>query len=161
LKIRRIRKRDGREVPFDKQKIAEAVGKAQAAVGETDALFASEVSDVVELALRRRYQGTPDALPGIEEIQDLVEQALIELGHAAVAKAYILWRDRRARIRTALSVHTESEGSARSARAPRVQASGALESWSKGRIVAALMNEADLPRPTAEQVAERLTGLGA
>jgi hypothetical protein len=80
MKIRRIRKRDGREVPFDKQKIAEAVGKAQAAVGETDALFPSEVSDVVELALRRRYQGTPDALPGIEEIQDLVEQALIELG---------------------------------------------------------------------------------
>jgi hypothetical protein len=156
LKIRRIRKRDGREVPFDKQKIAEAVGKAQAAVGETDALFASEVSDVVELALRRRYQGTPDALPGIEEIQDLVEQALIELGHAAVAKAYILWRDRRARIRTALSVHGESESLEHSARAPRVQASGALESWSKGRIVAALMNEADLPRPSAEQVAARV-----
>jgi hypothetical protein len=156
VKIRRIRKRDGREVPFEKPKIAEAVAKAQAAVGENDALFATEVSDVVELALRRRYQGEPDALPGIEEIQDLVEQALIELGHAAVAKAYILYRDRRARIRTALSVHGEGETSERSARAPRVQASGALESWSKGRIVAALMNEADLPRPSAELVAARV-----
>ena len=156
MKIRRIRKRDGREVPFDKQKIAEAVTKAQGAVGENDALFASEVSDVVELALRRRYQAAEDVLPGIEEIQDLVEQALIELGHAAVAKAYILYRDRRARIRTALSVHGESDGGERNARAPRVQVSGALESWSKGRIVAALMNEADLPRPTAEQVAARV-----
>lgn len=156
MKIRRIRKRDGREVPFDKQKIAEAVTKSQAAVGETDPLFASEVSDVVELALRRRYQAAEDVLPGIEEIQDLVEQALIELGHAAVAKAYILYRDRRARIRTALSVHAGSENGERSARAPRVQVSGALETWSKGRIVAALMNEADLPRPTAEQVAARV-----
>jgi hypothetical protein len=153
VKIRRIRKRDGREVPFEKPKIAEAVGKAQAAVGENDPLFASEVSDVVELALRRRYPGAEDALPGIEEIQDLVEQALIELGHAAVAKSYILYRDRRARIRSALSVHDESGQGERSARAPRVQVSGALESWSKGRIVAALMNEADLPRPTAELVA--------
>jgi len=153
VKIRRIIKRDGREVPFDKQKIAEAVSKAQSAVGENDALFASEVSDVVELALRRRYQAAQDALPGIEEIQDLVEQALIELGHAAVAKTYILYRDRRARIRTALSVHDESGAGEHSARAPRVQVSGALESWSKGRIVAALMNEADLPRASAELVA--------
>jgi ribonucleoside-triphosphate reductase len=65
LKIRRIRKRDGREVPFDKQKIAEAVGKAQSAVGETDALFASEVSDIVELSLARhlgeRTLGPPAA----------------------------------------------------------------------------------------------------
>jgi hypothetical protein len=150
VKIRRIKKRDGREVPFDKQKIAEAVGKAQAAVGEQDPLFAGEVSDVVELALRRRYAGADEAVPGIEEIQDLVELALIELGHASVAKAYILYRDRRARIRNVLSVHGADSGSAR---APRVQVSGALESWSKGRIVAALMNEAELPRPTAEAVA--------
>ncbi len=156
MKIRRIRKRDGREAPFDKQKIAEAVGKAQSAVGENDPLFAGEVSDVVELALRRRYQGAEDVLPGIEEIQDLVEQALIELGHAAVAKAYILYRDRRARIRAALSVRDEIAGGERGSRAPRVQVSGALETWSKGRIVAALMNEADLPRPTAEQVAARV-----
>jgi len=150
VKIRRVKKRDGREVPFDKQKIAEAVGKAQSAVGEQDPLFASEVSDVVELALRRRYQGIEEPIPGIEEIQDLVELALIELGHAAVAKAYILYRDRRARIRNVLAVHGEDTGSGR---APRVQVAGALESWSKGRIVAALMNEAELPRPTAETVA--------
>lgn len=150
MKIRRIKKRDGREVPFDKQKIAEAVGKAQAAVGEQDPLFAGEVSDVVELALRRRYQGVDEPVPGIEEIQDLVELALIELGHASVAKAYILYRDRRARIRNVLAVHGEDSSSGR---APRVQVSGALESWSKGRIVAALMNEAELPRPTAEAVA--------
>ena len=162
MKIRRVRKRDGREVPFDKAKIAEAVGKAQAAVGEDDSMFAGEVGDVVELALRRRYAldtagdaGAVETIPDIEEIQDLVEQALIELGHAAVAKAYILYRDRRARIRAALEVRGEGEAE-RARRAPRVQVSGGVLEWSKGRIVGALMNEGDLPRATAEQVAARV-----
>ena len=92
MKIRLVRKRDGREVPFDKHKIAAAVARAQSAVGDEDAQAAADVADIVELALARRYLGertlvpsVSEALPGIEEIQDLVEQALIELGHAAVA----------------------------------------------------------------------------
>ncbi|MFO1010674.1 MAG: ATP cone domain-containing protein [Planctomycetota bacterium] len=176
MKLRRIQKRDGREVPFDKTKISDAVSRAQAAVGEADPHFAAEVADVVEMALLRRYPHgrlphTPEreAVPGIEEIQDLVEQALIELGHAAVAKAYILYRDRRARIRAALEVRgqddslgretaferPEAHGDKRKA-PPRVQVSGGVATWSKGRIVVALMNEAELPRATAEQVAARV-----
>ncbi|MBK7877930.1 MAG: hypothetical protein IPJ77_19805 [Planctomycetes bacterium] len=181
MKLRRITKRDGREAPFDKTKISDAVSRAQAAVGEADPHFAAEVADVVEMALLRRYpQGrlphTPEreAVPGIEEIQDLVEQALIELGHAAVAKAYILYRDRRARIRAALEVRAPDDtlgrelacdrGAAGASAAPgekrksppRVQVSGGVTTWSKGRIVVALMNEAELPRATAEQVAARV-----
>jgi len=170
MKLRRITKRDGREVPFDKTKISDAVARAQQAVGEGDPHFAAEVADVVEMALLRRYPGHKsgaerEALPGIEEIQDLVEQALIELGHASVAKAYILYRDRRARIRAALQVRGEEAPAAERASeldaprrkgAPRVQVAGAIATWSKGRIVVALMNEADLPRATAEQVAARV-----
>jgi hypothetical protein len=178
MKIRRVTKRDGREVPFDPAKIAAAVARAEIAVGEEDAGFAGDVAQIVELALERRYAvAGPDAVPGIEEIQDLVEQALIELGRAQVAKAYILYRDRRTRIRSALVVdgeqargargrsdragHTdaapsEERASPREHRAPRVQFSDGVASWSKGRIVAALMNESDLPRARAEEVAARV-----
>jgi ribonucleoside-triphosphate reductase len=80
----RIAKRDGREVPFDEEKIRSAVARAQAAVGEDDAHLPAEVSTLVRLALdeRRGGEGEPAAVPGIEEIQDLVERALIELGRA-------------------------------------------------------------------------------
>ena len=49
-----------------------------------------------------------DAAPGIEEIQDLVEKVLIETGHAKTAKAYILYRDRRSRIREQMEVRKDS-----------------------------------------------------
>lgn len=173
-RITRVKKRDGREVPFDKAKISDAVGRAQAAVGAADPHFAAEVADVVEMALARRASQPTDlrtpVVPGIEEIQDLVEQALVELGHASVAKAYILYRDRRARLRAALEVRSERDLAASATppadpsadrkhdrRAPpRVQVQTGIAAWSKGRIVVALMNEADLPRATAEQVAARV-----
>jgi hypothetical protein len=181
VKLRLVKKRDGREVPFTKDKIAAAVARAQAAVGEDDPQAATDVADIVELALARRYLGERtlvpaggsggEMVPGIEEIQDLVEQALIELGHAAVAKAYILYRDRRARVRAALDARSRSvagadsgEKAAASLARVRVQVSGGLEAWRKSRIVAALMDEADLPRATAEEIAsrveERVFGLG-
>lgn len=152
----RVRKRDGREVPFDARKIEAAVSKALDAVGEVDPSFASEIAGVVTLTLEGRYgaSSAPDAaLPGIEEIQDLVEQALIELGRANVAKAYILYRDRRSRAREALSVH---EGEAGGKQRVEVQATDRTQPWSKVRIVAALINEAALPREVAEKVATRV-----
>ena len=152
----RVRKRDGREVPFDARKIEAAVSKALDAVGEVDPSFASEIAGVVTLTLEGRYgaASAPDAaLPGIEEIQDLVEQALIELGRANVAKAYILYRDRRSRAREALSVH---EGEAGGKQRVEVQATDRTQPWSKVRIVAALINEAALPREVAEKVATRV-----
>lgn len=167
MRITRVRKRDGREAPFDKRKIEHAVARALQAVGDEDLAFASEVADVVDLSLGRRYlaeralgtlQGDP--VPSIEEIQDLVEQALIELGHAPVAKAYILYRDRRSRIRSTLEVRRDELGAddapQRAVRAPRVQVANGLETWRKGRIVAALVEEGDLPRPTAEEIASRV-----
>ncbi len=152
----RVRKRDGREVPFDARKIDAAVCKALDAVGEVDPGFAGEIAGVVTLTLEGRYgvDSPPGAaVPGIEEIQDLVEQALIELGRANVAKAYILYRDRRARAREALSVH---DGDAAGKQRVEVQAKDRTQPWSKARIVAALINEAQLPRELAEKVATRV-----
>jgi len=152
-----VRKRDGRVVPFERGRIVAAVRRAQDAVGDHDPLFSEEVADVVALALGDRQAhlepGSPAAIPEIEQIQDLVEQALIEMGRAALAKAYILYRDRRARAREALTITERPE---RGRQMPLVRAGGGTSPWDQGRIVAALMEEAALPREIAEEVAERV-----
>ena len=96
-----MRKRDGRLVPFNRSKIADAIFKAAQAVGGEDRVLAEELAGVVTMFLERNF---PDAPPTIEEIQDTVEKVLIEMGHARTAKAYILYRDRRARARESLQV---------------------------------------------------------
>jgi anaerobic ribonucleoside-triphosphate reductase len=93
-----IQKRDGRIVRFDKEKITNAVYKAQLAVGQDNRNQAKAVTDRVLEYLRAETMG---ATPTVEGVQDLVERVLIEAGHAKVAKAYILYRDKRTRIREA------------------------------------------------------------
>jgi len=164
--VRRVRKRDGRELEYDATRIADAVSRAQSAVSDDDPLFASEVADVVTLTLAVRHgrlegwdgEGRPPepSVPGIEEIQDLVEQALIEMGRARVAKAFILYRDRRARSREALSVHAGMPRADTEFKGPIVRDSSGASPWSRGRIVAALMEEADLAQNVAEDVAARV-----
>jgi hypothetical protein len=161
LSVERIAKRDGREVPFDEGKIRSAVARAMAAVGDDDPALPAEVGALVRLALEDRHgAGAPP--PHIEAIQDLVERALIELGRAAVAKAYIVYRDRRAQVREALRVESQRPRVCRGA--PTVQDSQRSSRWSKARIVAALMGEAELAREVAERVAarveQRVFGLG-
>ncbi|HLF95004.1 MAG TPA: ATP cone domain-containing protein, partial [Planctomycetota bacterium] len=78
-RITRVRKRDGRLVDFDETKIADAIHKASCAVGRDDRFLAEELAGVVTLFLEKRFTG---AVPGIEEIQDMVEKVLIETGHA-------------------------------------------------------------------------------
>lgn len=156
-RIHAVRKRDGRLVPFDLSKISAAIAKAMDAVGEPDDGFANEVAGVVELALNGRHNQSKGGVPTIEEVQDCVENVLVELGRAKVAKAYILYRDKRTRAREALSV-SHPAGGRRSTSDPavRVQESEGSSPWSKGRIVAALMGEANLPRDVASEVAARV-----
>lgn len=87
-----IRKRDGRVIRFDSTKIVEAVRKAFVACGiGTSELHASEVALEVMSRLSEMGEETPD----VETIQDLVEKTLMDQGHDDVAKAYILYRQRR------------------------------------------------------------------
>lgn len=88
--IDRIVKRDGRVVPFNRDKITFAVLSAAVAVGGRDRAAAERVTDEVIRLLERR--SVPGSIPTVEEVQDLVEKALIERGHARTAKAYILYR---------------------------------------------------------------------
>jgi intein/homing endonuclease len=84
-------KRDGRTVPYDLRKIKEAITKAFKAVHPDidNELSINDVADQVNMKLM--YNKTA----AIEEIQDLVEKALMEKHHYEVAKAYILYRDKR------------------------------------------------------------------
>jgi ribonucleoside-triphosphate reductase (formate) len=92
-----IRKRDGRVVSFDPEKITDAIFKAAKAVGGSDRGIAENLTRQVIKSLQdKAYNGVT---PTVEEVQDAVEVSLIENGHARTAKAYILYRDRRTRIR--------------------------------------------------------------
>ncbi len=96
--ITRIVKRDGREVPFNIEKIANAIFKAAQAVGGSDfdqaMALACEVSEAVDKKCRE--EGTT---PTVEQIQDMVETTLINHGHARTAKTYILYRAERTKVR--------------------------------------------------------------
>jgi uridine kinase len=95
--ITRIIKRTGQVVPLDKAKIANAIYKAAASVGGRDRQLAQSLADKVVDMLNQYFP--PEATPSVEEIQDIAEKVLIENGHARTAKAYILYRDQRARLR--------------------------------------------------------------
>ena len=94
--ISEIVKRDGRRVPFDESKIADAIKKAFAATG-----FPQDDKAAAELAkeVSRRVEETIQEVPDVESIQDVVEQVLIDAGHVRTAKAYILYRANRSRVR--------------------------------------------------------------
>ena len=96
-RITRIIKRTGEIVPLDQEKIVNAIYKAAASVGGHDRQLAQRLSDKVVAMLNRCFP--PETTPAVEEIQDIVEKVLIENGHARTAKAYILYRDHRARLR--------------------------------------------------------------
>jgi len=90
-----IKKRDGREVEFDINKISQAIFKAAQAVGGSDQLTAHKLAlEVVEY-----LESKNNTTPTVEEIQDAVEHTLIENGHSRTAKEFILYRSGRTRVR--------------------------------------------------------------
>ncbi|MGD0951252.1 MAG: adenosylcobalamin-dependent ribonucleoside-diphosphate reductase [Methanotrichaceae archaeon] len=96
--IHSIRKRDGWIEDFRPAKIAAAIGKAFEAAAIDDPRSPSELTGRVVKLAEERF---PSATPGVEDIQDIVERVLIDAGHADIAKAYILYRQRRSEIREA------------------------------------------------------------
>ena len=94
--IENIRKRDGRLVSFETDKIAGAIYKAfEACGGKYELKTAIDIAKMVENKLEKKKS----ALPTVELVQDTVEEVLIEQGYVRVAKAYILYRANRTRER--------------------------------------------------------------
>lgn len=86
--IKKVRKRDGRIVDFDFNKVIEAVKKAFESQNEA-------YDNDIEGQLRSDFTlPISNKIIGIEEIQDSVEQTLMYFGYYKVAKAYILYRER-------------------------------------------------------------------
>jgi ribonucleoside-triphosphate reductase len=95
--ITSIRKRDGREVPFNLEKISTAINKALHATGEGNDQLALQLA--IKVLQHAEKELALDAIPTVEEIQDIVEKVLIEADLPKVAKAYILYRADRTRAR--------------------------------------------------------------
>jgi uridine kinase len=95
--ITEVVKRTGAIVPFNPERITNAIYRAAVAVGGRDRSIAENLAGQVVTILEENTP--PGHIPHVEEIQDIVEKVLIENGHARTAKAYILYRAERARRR--------------------------------------------------------------
>jgi len=94
--LTQIKKRDGRTVKFDAEKISSAIAKAGAATGEFD-LKTARKQTIKVLALSQRL--FENSIATVEEIQDIVEEVLLSSPYRKTAKAYIIYRDQHARLR--------------------------------------------------------------
>ncbi|MBI2107913.1 intein-containing adenosylcobalamin-dependent ribonucleoside-diphosphate reductase [Candidatus Woesearchaeota archaeon] len=95
MEIIRVSKRDGTVVSFEHGKISDAIFKAAVTVGGRNRKEADYLADkVVDELLKGEKE-----VPNVEEVQDAVEKVLIEGGHAKTAKAYIVYRQKRAELR--------------------------------------------------------------
>ncbi len=213
-----VRKRDGRIVPFDEGKIADAIYRAALAVGGEDRFLAEELASMVTLFLGKTLAAADavDAGPGgdagtahpelpgpelpgpelpgpelpgmegsaaegsdgedgtaasgpwdrgvvptIDQVQDMVEKVLVETGHAKTAKAYILHRERRSRLRDAAAARIEdAQPSLFDDRFLLVEdpASERAAPFSVDRLARTVAAEAGLDREAARVVAEAVEG---
>jgi ribonucleoside-diphosphate reductase beta chain len=99
MKIEHIIKRDFSTSPFHLDKITEAIKKAMNSVGVGSAENAQDVALSVYQKLLNRKSEDQEYTPTIEEVQDIVETQLMESNFPGVAKAYILYRDKRSQYR--------------------------------------------------------------
>jgi len=94
-----VRKRDGRLVDFEPERIVIAALKALKAAGTENDRVAANIGEEVVAELVRRNLDEADFIPDIELIQDLVEQAFVRRGLSRAAKAFILYRAQRGKLR--------------------------------------------------------------
>jgi ribonucleoside-triphosphate reductase len=104
--ITKVQKRDGTIVDFDQIRITNAIHKAITATNQGNGEKSKQLSGKVVKILNRRFK--KDEIPQVEQIQDIVEEVLILENFVEPAKAYILYRDQRRKIREAVGMIDES-----------------------------------------------------
>ena len=107
MAIEKLRKRDGRLVAFDAEKIANAINKAFVATYKPgyESVARKLAGDVVSML---EVEGVD--IPDVEHIQDMVEKVLMDSGYVQTAKAYILYRNERSRAREMTSAGVSTRG---------------------------------------------------
>ncbi|MDZ7798628.1 MAG: vitamin B12-dependent ribonucleotide reductase [Patescibacteria group bacterium] len=98
-KLKKIKKRDGRIVDFDRKNIAEAIFKCSKAIGKSNKSLSKRLATTVTTILQERL--SESEIPTVEGVQDIVEEVLIRDRQAEIAKAYIIYRQKHKNIREA------------------------------------------------------------
>lgn len=106
MPLYKIQKRNGAIVDFEIGKIKNAIVKAAEVVEQLDPLVPETLVKEVEIELEEKYS---DQIPTVEQIQDVVEDVLIRYDYADMAKAYILYREKRREVREDKNVVIEVE----------------------------------------------------
>jgi anaerobic ribonucleoside-triphosphate reductase len=106
MPLYKVQKRNGAIVDFELAKIEAAIAKAAQAIGHTDPVIPKTLVKEVAVDLEERYNG---GIPTVEQIQDVVEDVLIRYDYAEMAKAYILYREKRRTAREDKNVVVEVE----------------------------------------------------
>ena len=109
--LQEIRTRDGKVIPFESARIARAIQRAGLATGEVDKDEANLLSAQVLKVLKYKQADHENHVVEIEEIQDIVEQVLISANHFETARAYIVYRAQRARVRKDAKTYVDVESS--------------------------------------------------
>jgi ribonucleoside-triphosphate reductase len=105
--IKKIKKRNGRIVRFNPNKIERAIGAAFKAAGETDGKTAKKIGSEVVVELEKRFNGT--IIPEVEQVQDLIEKELQDQGYEKVYRAFSLYRELHQKLRDVTSLVDSDE----------------------------------------------------
>ena len=149
MNISKIRKRDGSITTFTPSKIEQAIYKALEATQRGDRELATSLAAKTVSRLELEFGGT---IPGVEDIQDIVEQVLMESGYPEVAKAYILYRQRRAEVRQLKKVIGVQDDLKLSVNAIKVLERRYLLRDEDGKII-------ETPRQLFRRVAQAIAGI--
>ncbi len=151
-----IKKREGNLVPFDREKIFNAIVAAMEAVGEKNELQARRITDHVIYRLEVNFE---KRIPSVEEIQDIVEEQLIEASLTKVAKAYIIYRNKKNELRKKLLVRKEEKSYKSTTEMSLLVSTSTQETvspWERKRIVEALVKEAQISPAVAQKIAKKV-----
>ena len=151
-----IKKREGHLVPFDREKIYNAILSAMEAVGERDEHQARKVTDYVIYGLEVKFK---KRTPSVEEIQDIVEELLVESSLTRVAQAYIIYRNQKNELRKKLLVRNEEKTYKSSTEMSLLVSTSTKETvtpWERSRIIEALIKEAEISPSIAQKIAKKV-----
>jgi ribonucleoside-diphosphate reductase alpha chain len=157
--IKKIKKRDGRIVDFDADKIANAILKAGAATGEFGEAEAKRLSAIVVSILTKTnnsaspgLRGASKVVPTVEQVQDVVEQVLMAASYYQTAKAYILYRKRHEDLRAARQLIGVEDDLGMGVNALRAMARRYLKRDEFGNVI-------ESPRQAVERVAKTVAAV--